>query len=94
MKKRNTRLTQLQEQASDWIAMELKPNVRNYQYQLTKLTSWGFYSGGEMISIDSLLASQIVEELQAEVMYAPEHFILELNEIFDFIPYEWFEGVE
>jgi hypothetical protein len=80
--------SKMREQAVQFVSEELIPNSRYYSYQLTLLTSWGFWNenGGEqMISIDSLLGHEIATALLKEVKFAPEHFLLDLNDIFDFI---------
>jgi len=87
----NSKDSQIRKIAKRWAKEELIPNVRDYEYQLTKLTEWGFWAdrGGQcMISIDSLLAYQISVALLEDLEFESSAFILELNEIFDFIPDE------
>jgi len=95
MRKRNSKLTKMREIAVEFVETDLLPNSRDYQWDLGKLTSWGFWSeaGGEdMLIIDSLIGHQIATALLEEVKSAPEHFILELNEVFNFINPELLEG--
>ena len=74
---------------------ELKKNPNSYSYQLTRLTEWGFWteSGGEqMISLDNKMLKKVANELSKFIKYAPEHFLVELNDMFDF--YEMNESVD
>ena len=66
---------------------ELKKNPNSYSYELTRLTEWGFWteSGGEqMISLDNKMLKKVANELSKFIKYAPEHFLVELNEMFRF----------
>jgi hypothetical protein len=66
---------------------ELKKNPQNYAYQLTRLTEWGFWaeSGGEpLLSADTKTLKKVANELGKFIKYAPDHFLVELNEMFDF----------
>jgi len=88
MKRNNSHLQKMRDSAVEFIKTDLIPNSRDHTWNLTKLTGWGFWSdtgGLEMVSIDSLLGHQIAEALLREVEYAPEYFLIELNEIFNFI---------
>jgi hypothetical protein len=66
---------------------QMKKNPSDYYYQLVHLTEWGFWqdAGGQaMVSIDDKTAKKIIRELEKFLKYAPEHFILELNDMFGF----------
>jgi hypothetical protein len=84
--------SELKKAALDFVK-ELRKHPQNYAYQLTKLTEWGFWaeSGGEvMVSLDNNTLKKVVTELSKFIKYAPQHFLEELNDLFDF--YEMNEG--
>ncbi len=65
----------------------VKKNPYNYDYQLIKLTDWGFWadSGGEaMVTLDEKTLKKIVNTLIKFIPHAPGHFLTELNDMFDF----------
>lgn len=45
---------------------------------LTKLSEWGFYKGPIYASIDEEAARDILNQLEEELEYAPDHFVEEL----------------
>lgn len=52
------------------------------QYQLAKLTGWGFWGGAEWVVIDYTIANKILKKLRAELKETNHNF---LNEFADFI---------
>lgn len=55
----------------------------NDNYKLRKLTGWGFWKGGEMISLDNYTANKIYLALRKEIKTAPDHFAQEVADLFN-----------
>lgn len=78
------------ETISQLMNLEEKRKVLLYEVQkikynypkLAKLTSWGFWNGGEYILIDHKLANKIYSKLRATIKESNHYF---LNELADFL---------
>ncbi len=78
-------------QALTFLKKYVKKDPYNYDYQLIKLTDWGFWAeaGGEaMISVDEKMLKKIVNTLIKFIPHAPGHFLDELDDLFNFCELE------
>lgn len=83
--------TECKKQAVRFFKTEVRRNINRYEFQLIKLTEWGFWSdsGGQyMVNMDKEGFKKVVDTLIKLLPQSSDQFIEELNDLFNFCGWE------